>query len=215
VNNSRLSGKFITFEGGEGVGKSTNIDFARQLIEAQGIEVVVTREPGGTFIAELIREELLKKAHPEESLASNAELLLMFAARSQHIEKLIIPALKRGAWVLCDRFTDSTIAYQGYARGLDMQGILALKEIVQRGLEPDVTYWLDAPVELGMSRARNRGPADRFEVEELSFFESVRAGFVALAQQHPDRIIKINAALELDQVQVQLRSELGRLLSDV
>ena len=215
MNNSRLSGKFITFEGGEGVGKSTNIDFARQLIEAQGIEVVVTREPGGTFIAELIREELLKKAHPEESLASNAELLLMFAARSQHIEKLIIPALKRGAWVLCDRFTDSTIAYQGYARGLDMQGILALKEIVQCGLEPDVTYWFDAPVELGMSRARNRGPADRFEVEELSFFESVRAGFVALAQQHPDRIIKINAALELDQVQVQLRSELGRLLSDV
>ena len=215
VSNSPFSGKFITFEGGEGVGKSTNIDFVHQLLEAEGFEVVVTREPGGTYIAELIREELLKKAHPEENLGSNAELLLMFAARSQHIEKLIIPALKRGAWVLCDRFTDSTIAYQGYGRGLAMESIQALKHIVQNGLEPDATYWLDAPVEIGMGRARNRGPADRFEVEEMAFFERVRQGFVELAEGNSKRIIKIDAAVELKDVQVQLKSEIERLIANV
>ena len=215
MSNTQFSGKFITFEGGEGVGKSTNIEFVRQLLEAKGLEVIVTREPGGTFIAEFIREELLKKAHPEESLCTNAELLLMFAARAQHIEKLILPALQRGAWVLCDRFTDSTVAYQGYGRGLSMENIKALKQIVQNGLEPDTTYWLDAPLEVGMGRARNRGPADRFEVEEMAFFERVRQGFIELAENNSDRIVKIDASVELEEVQLQLKSELERLIADV
>lgn len=215
MDNTQFSGKFITFEGGEGVGKSTNIEYVRQLLETKGLEVIVTREPGGTPVAEFIREELLKKAHPQESLASTAELLLMFAARAQHIETLILPALKRGAWVLCDRFTDSTIAYQGYGRQLAMESIQALKQIVQKGLEPDATFWLDAPLEIGMGRARNRGPADRFEVEEMAFFERVRQGFVDLAEREPERIVKIDAAVSLDEVQSQLATELQRLLTDV
>lgn len=197
--------KFITFEGGEGVGKSTNIEFCRQLLEQQGFEVVVTREPGGTEIAEIIREQLLKKPHAER-MSDITELLLVFAARAQHIEAFIKPALERGCWVLCDRFTDSTIAYQGYGRGLKLDLIEQLKSIAQMGVEPHKTFLLDAPIEIGMGRAKARGPADRFEIEQLDFFSRVREGFLSLADRDPDRVQIINAAQELSKVQADLQA---------
>lgn len=202
-----LTGQFITFEGGEGVGKSTNIEFCKQLLEHQGIEVVVTREPGGTEIAEVIREQLLKKPH-RERMSDVTELLLVFAARAQHIEALIKPALARGCWVLCDRFTDSTIAYQGYGRGLSVDLVRQLKVIAQLGIEPDKTFLLDAPVEVGMGRAQVRGPADRFETEQLDFFTRVREGFLAIASNEPRRVSVINAAQDLPLVQADLSAAL-------
>lgn len=206
-------GQFITFEGGEGVGKSTNIEFCRQLLEQQGIEVVLTREPGGTEIAEIIREELLKKPH-QERMCDITELLLVFAARAQHIEAFVKPALDRGCWVLCDRFTDSTIAYQGYGRGLDLMLIEQLKTIAQQGIEPNKTFLLDAPIDIGMGRARARGPADRFEVEHAGFFNRVRDGFLAIAEASESRVQLINAAQELVKVQDDLQQALHQLLDN-
>jgi len=200
-------GKFITFEGGEGVGKSTNIEYCRQLLERQGLNVIVTREPGGTEIAEIIREELLKKPH-KERMSDITELLLVFAARAQHIESLVKPALERGTWVLCDRFTDSTIAYQGYGRGLALDLIRQLKTIAQMGIEPDKTFLLDAPIDVGMGRAKARGPADRFEIEQMDFFTRVREGFLAIAKESPKRVQVINAAQDLDRVQQDLKQAL-------
>lgn len=206
-------GQFITFEGGEGVGKSTNIEFCRQLLEQQGIEVVLTREPGGTEIAEIIREELLKKPH-QERMCDVTELLLVFAARAQHIEAFVKPALDRGCWVLCDRFTDSTIAYQGYGRGLDLMLIEQLKTIAQQGIEPNKTFLLDAPIDIGMGRARARGPADRIEVEHAEFFNRVRDGFLAIAEASESRVQLINAAQELVKVQDDLQQALHQLLDN-
>ena len=206
------SGKFITFEGGEGVGKSTNIEFCCNLLQQQGIDVIVTREPGGTEIAEIIREELLKKPH-QERMSDITELLLVFAARAQHIEELIKPALARGSWVLCDRFTDSTIAYQGFGRGLEISLIGQLKLIAQQGIEPDKTFLLDAPVDIGMGRARSRGPADRFEVEQLDFFNRVREGFLSIASSSPERVEIINAGHELSEVQSDLDTAINLLLN--
>lgn len=205
-------GKFITFEGGEGVGKSTNIEFSRNLLQQQGIEVIVTREPGGTEIAEIIREELLKKPH-EERMSDVTELLLVFAARAQHIEAVIKPALERGCWVLCDRFTDSTVAYQGFGRGLEIGLINQLKLIAQQGIEPDKTFLLDAPVDIGMGRARSRGPADRFEVEQIDFFNRVREGFLSIASSSPSRVEVINAGQALPQVQSDLQTAIHKLLN--
>ena len=205
-------GKFITFEGGEGVGKSTNIEFCRNLLQQQGIEVLVTREPGGTEIAEIIREELLKKTHSER-MSDVTELLLVFAARAQHIEVFIKPALERGCWILCDRFTDSTIAYQGFGRGLKVELIEQLKIIAQQGIEPDKTFLLDAPVDVGMGRARSRGPADRFEIEQLDFFNRVREGFLSIAASSPVRIEMINAAQSLTAVQSDLHAAVNQLLN--
>lgn len=209
---SNSLGKFITFEGGEGVGKSTNIEYCRQLLEQQGLDVIITREPGGTEIAEIIREELLKKPH-KERMSDITELLLVFAARAQHIETLVKPALERGCWVLCDRFTDSTIAYQGYGRGLDVKLIEQLKLIAQLGIEPNKTFLLDAPVDIGMSRARARGPADRFEVEQLDFFNRVREGFLAIADKSPERVQLVNAAQALEQVQADLEQAIEQLFA--
>lgn len=211
-NNTKHLGQFITFEGGEGVGKSTNIEFCRQLLEQQGIDVIVTREPGGTEIAEIIREELLKKPH-DERMCDVTELLLVFAARAQHIEALVKPALERGSWVLCDRFTDSTIAYQGYGRGLELSLIEQLRSIAQLGIEANKTFLLDAPIDVGMGRARARGPADRFEIEQLDFFNRVREGFLAIAEQSPDRVQLINAGQTLNLVQADLEVALTQLLS--
>lgn len=208
---SNAFGQFITFEGGEGVGKSTNIEYCRQLLEQNGIEVVVTREPGGTEIAEIIREELLKKTH-QERMSDITELLLVFAARAQHIEAFIKPALDRGCWVLCDRFTDSTIAYQGFGRGLELDLIEQLRLIAQQGIEPNKTFLLDAPVDIGMGRARSRGPADRFEVEQLDFFNRVRQGFLSIAQQSPERVEIIDAAQVLTEVQRDLDAAIKQLL---
>lgn len=206
-NKKTMPAQFITFEGGEGVGKSTNIEYCRQLLEQQGVDVVVTREPGGTEIAEIIREALLKKPH-NERMSDITELLLVFAARAQHIEAFVKPALERGCWVLCDRFTDSTIAYQGYGRGLKLETIQQLKLIAQMGIEPNRTFLLDAPIDIGMGRAQARGPADRFEVEQLDFFSRVREGFLTIAKEFPSRVRVINAAQELSAVQSDLKSVL-------
>ena len=204
-------GQFITFEGGEGVGKSTNIEYCKQLLEQHGHEVVVTREPGGTEIAEIIREELLKKKH-QERMCDVTELLLVFAARAQHSESYIKPALERGCWVLCDRFTDSTIAYQGFGRGLQLELIEQLELIAQQGIQPNKTFLLDAPIDIGMGRARSRGPADRFEEEQLDFFNRVREGFLSIAQSSPNRVEMINAAQILDDVQRDLKVAIELML---
>ncbi|WP_300425128.1 dTMP kinase [uncultured Thalassolituus sp.] len=209
-------GRFITFEGGEGVGKSTNIAFVADWLKDQGITVVVTREPGGTEIAEKIRNDLLK-AHHNEDMTAMTELLLVFAARAQHIEKVIVPALQRGEWVICDRFSDSTMAYQGYGRELPRADIELLTGLVQKDLQPDCTLLLDAPVETGMARASRRAEqgieqTDRFELEKLSFFEKVRQGFLELAAHSP-RFHKLDATQPLDKVQRDIESVLKAILA--
>lgn len=202
-------GRFITLEGCEGVGKSTNLRFVETLLTERQIDVVVTREPGGTELAENIRNLLLTKHH--ESVTPKAELLLMFAARSQHIYHVILPALQRGAWVLCDRFTDATYAYQGGGRKMDTGTIAWLENTVQGDLRPDLTLLLDAPVEIGMRRARNRGLLDRFESEQLEFFERVREAYRQRAHLYPDRYAIIDAALPLPEVQGQI----GKAIDDL
>lgn len=203
-------GRFITFEGSEGVGKSTNIAFCAQWLAKQGIDAVVTREPGGTLIAETIRHQLLKATHQEE-MDSLTELLLMFAARAQHIAQRIQPALDAGKWVLCDRFTDSTIAYQGFGRELPIDVIEQLKNLVQQGLEPDRTFLLDAPLSVGWSRVHKRDePSNRFEEEQQAFFERVQTGFHWLADNN-DRIDVINADQPLESVQNDIVAKLQEL----
>ena len=205
-------GRFITIEGIEGVGKSTNLDFVTDYLREQGKQVVVTREPGGTAGAERIRELLLE--HGEESIPAIAELLLFFAARSLNIDNLIRPALVRGAWVVCDRFTDATRAYQGGGRGIDRDLIEALAERVHEGLQPDLTLLLDAPVGIGMRRATRRGAADRMEIEQTSFYERVRAVYLDLAAAYPERICVIDASAGIDDVQRQIRLAMAPLLSN-
>ncbi len=195
-------GVFITLEGAEGVGKSTNLAYVAELVQAAGHAVVVTREPGGTPLAERIRELLLQRAG--EGVAESTELLLIFAARAQHIERVIRPALAQGKWVVCDRFTDATYAYQGGGRGLDIAAIDQLRHLVQRDLEPDLTLLLDAPVEIGQGRARARGELDRFESEQTAFFERVRQAYLRQAERHPDRFRIVDAAQPLAAVQRQL-----------
>lgn len=203
-------GLFITVEGTEGVGKTSNMNFIRETLEARGIEVVCTREPGGTPLAEELRELLLSKR--EEKVDETAELLMMFAARAQHLQSLIIPSLMRGAWVLCDRFTDATYAYQGAGRGLSMQTIAQLESIVQGQLQPDATFILDVDVRLGLERASKRSEADRFESEHIEFFERIRACYLSRAEQQPKRFFVINAGQTLDKVQQDIHGQLNLLL---
>ncbi len=205
-------GKFITVEGIEGVGKSTNIDFLSSLIEAKGLSVVRTREPGGTPIAERIRALLLE--HGEETMTDIAELLLFFAARSLHIHNAIKPALQIGQWVVCDRFTDASRAYQGSGRGFNQDTINTLADWVQEGLQPDLTILLDAPAEIGMDRAGRRGAADRLEIEKTEFYARVREGYLALAESEPERFAIIDASQTLDDVQVAISEKLVGLLND-
>jgi dTMP kinase len=202
-------GKFITVEGIEGVGKSSNIEFLSALIEAKGYPVVCTREPGGTPMAEKIRALLLE--HGQESLPDTAELLLFFAARSLHVNNTIRPALAAGKWVICDRFTDATRAYQGRARGLDMGRINTLAEWVHEGLEPDVTLLLDAPAEVGMSRAQKRGVTDRLESEKISFYERARQEYLRLAEEEPKRFAVIDAAQPLEKVKADIAVVMEKL----
>jgi dTMP kinase len=192
-------GLFITIEGGEGVGKSTNITFIAERLKKQGINFILTREPGGTPLAEDIRQLLLTPR--EETVAENTELLLMFAARAQHISQVIEPALARGDWVICDRFTDATFAYQGGGRGIPQSKIADLEQWVQGDLRPDFTLLLDAPVEVGMTRANNRGALDRFEQEQQQFFDKVRATYLLMAEEHKDRYRVVDASLSLEEVQ--------------
>lgn len=204
-------GRFITLEGGEGVGKSTNLQFIKQLLEDRDIPFVLTREPGGTAIAEKIRGILLE--HQEERLSEQAELLLMFAARAQHIQQVILPALHQGQWVVCDRFTDATYAYQGGGRNMDLQTIAWLENTVQGPLRPDLTFIFDAPIEVGMQRAKHRGELDRFETEQLAFFERVRQAYLQRAATDVQRYKIIDASQPLGTVQQQLHDELVGLWS--
>ena len=203
-------GKFITVEGIEGTGKSTNIEFITQRLEAQGITVVNTREPGGTEMAERIRQLLLD--HGQEPVPPIAELLLFFAARSLHLENTIKPALESGSWVLCDRFTDASRAYQGDGRGQDAGRIEQLAEWVQAGFEPDLTILLDAPAETGMARAAARGEGDRMDNEELAFYQRVRSGYLRLAGQYPHRFQVIDASRPLHEVRADIDTALRALL---
>lgn len=196
------NGRFITVEGGEGVGKTTNLDFIESLLRESGHDVIRTREPGGTPLAESVRELLL--APREESVAELTELLLVFAARAQHIAQVIKPALARGQWVLCDRFTDATYAYQGAGRGMDTDAIATLEQLVQQDLRPDLTLLLDVPVEIGMARASARSAPDRFESEQLNFFELVRAEYLRRAAAEPERFTVIDASPSLADVQMQI-----------
>ncbi len=206
---SMTRGCFITVEGTEGVGKTTNLDFIQSCLERQGIDVVRTREPGGTPLAEDIRELLLSPR--EEPVAELTELLLMFAARAQHLQRVIRPALKAGSWVLCDRFTDATYAYQGGGRGMDTAQIAILEQLVQGELRPDLTLLLDLPVATGLARARARSTPDRFEAEKVNFFEGVRTHYLHRAAEEPERFAVINAEPALEQVQIQILTALQRL----
>ena len=203
-----MTGAFITVEGIEGVGKSTNLAYMKERLIADGQRVVVTREPGGTELGELIRQWILEEDH--ERASPEVEVLLMFAARAQHLDEVIRPALEEGAWILCDRFTDATIAYQGGGRGVSMAMIDDLKRNVQQGLEPDLTLLFDASVEIGFSRIADRA-ADNFEREEITFYENVRSWYLALADRYPDRIKRIDASESLRIVRQQLDQELDHL----
>ncbi len=194
-----LLGKFITIEGGEGVGKSTNIACVENFLQAQAISYVKTREPGGTPLAEEIRSLLL--APRDEKVCEKTELLLMFAARAQHLQQVILPALQRGEWVICDRFTDATYAYQGGGRKLSLETIATLEIVVQGSLQPDLTLLLDVDVGTGLARLGSREQIDRFEREQQDFFEVVRAMYHQRAKQFPERFRIIDAGQPLEVVQ--------------
>ncbi|MBC7198977.1 dTMP kinase [Stutzerimonas balearica] len=208
-----MSGLFITLEGPEGAGKSTNRDYLAALLREHGVDVVLTREPGGTPLAERIRELLLAPA--DEPMASDTELLLVFAARAQHLQQVVRPALARGAVVLCDRFTDATYAYQGGGRGVPAERIALLEDFVQDVLRPDLTLVFDLPVEVGLARAAARGRLDRFEQERLEFFEAVRSTYLQRAAQAPERYRVLDAAQPLDAVQQRIAGLLPQLLERI
>jgi dTMP kinase len=209
-----VKGRFITVEGGEGVGKTTQLIVIQEVLAASGLECTMTREPGGTPRAERIRELLLTPT--EEPMPPTCELLLMFAARSTHIENVIKPALDRGTWVVSDRFTDATYAYQGAARGMPQSDIATLENLVQRSLRPDLTLLLDAPVEVALERARQRNQGqqtDRFELERAGFFERVRSGYLARVTQDPERFRVVDASRPLAEVSAALRSTLAAYIA--
>ncbi|MCC2639354.1 MAG: tmk [Moraxellaceae bacterium] len=208
-----MSQRFITLEGGEGAGKSTSLAFIRDYFAARGLPLVVTREPGGTPLAEQVRELLLQKR--EEAVAPDAELLLVFAARAQHLAGVIMPALERGEWVLCDRFTDATYAYQGGGRGLSRQRIAELEAMVQGRLRPGLTLLLDLPVAQGLARAGARAEMDRFESEQEEFFERVRATYRERAAAEPERFRVIDASRSIAGVHASLRVALDAWLEAV
>ena len=205
-----MTGLFITLEGPEGAGKSTNREYLAERLREQGINVVLTREPGGTPLAERIRELLLDPS--DEPMAADTELLLVFAARAQHLQQVIRPALAKGSVVLCDRFTDATYAYQGGGRGLSNERIAQLEQFVQGELRPDLTLIFDLPVEIGLARAAARGRLDRFEQEGRGFFEAVREAYLQRAAQAPQRYRVLDAGQSLAQVQADIDTLLPTLL---
>lgn len=207
----KTPGYFITLEGGEGVGKSTNVKLVADLLRGAGHEVVVTREPGGTALAEEIRETLLGVR--DEVMSNMTELLLVFAARAQHLDTVIRPALKAGRWVVCDRFTDATYAYQGGGRGFDEKTIAILETLVQDDLRPDLTLYLDVPVAVAADRIAERDH-DRFELEQKPFFERVRTAYLAIAARE-ERFVIIDAAPDLANVQRELTNTLNDYLDSL
>ena len=200
-----IPGRFMTFEGIEGVGKTTQVARISRALDDRGVAHVVTREPGGTALAEKIRDLVLSPR--EEALPPVAELLLMFAARAVHLANHIEPNLSAGRWVICDRFTDATYAYQGAGRGMNAGDIGRLETLVQGRRRPDLTVVLDVPVDVGLARSRKRDAGktrDRFERERVEFFERVREGYLSRALAEPDRMVVIDAALPVDEVNAQI-----------
>jgi len=204
-------GRFITVEGQDGSGKSTNLEAIRSTLHEAGIDVIETREPGGTAFGETLRSILLKEKQLE--ICDKAELLLIFAARAQHIEHVIQPALRSGRWVLCDRFTDATYAYQGGGRGIKGDLIVQLEQWVQQGLQPDLTILFDVPVEVGADRSSQRSEPDRFESELRDFKQKVRATYLELAARHPQRIVTVNADRELELVRAEVVAIVSEFIS--
>ncbi len=205
-----MKGMFITVEGSEGAGKSTNLGFIQERLQAAGKELVMTREPGGTDLGEEIRKLLL--GHKHDGMSDDCELLLMFAARAEHLNRVIKPALEKGKWVVCDRFTDATYAYQGGGRGIPMQRIEALENWVQGELRPDLTLFLDVPVDIGMKRAGERSAPDRFERQQIDFFERVRACYLERARSDTVRYRIIDAGQSLDDVQRDITKVMAKVL---
>ena len=205
-----MIGKFITIEGSEGVGKSSNIAFIENYLREAGKELLLTREPGGTELGENIRNLLLDAKNT--AMSSDTELLLMFAARAQHLDEVIRPALAAGKWVICDRFTDATYAYQGGGRGIPESRIATLEQWVQNELQPDMTLLLDMPVAAGLERAGKRSTPDRFEQEKLAFFERVRETYLARAEKYSQRFRLVNAEPALETVQAQIREILDAII---
>jgi dTMP kinase len=200
-----IRGRFITLEGGEGVGKTSALTCLTQAIESQGIDLVVTREPGGTALGERLRGLLLGP----EAICAEAELMMMFAARIQHVREVIEPALQAGRWVLSDRFLDASYAYQGGGRQVAIDAIRLLESLAVAGLEPDLTLLLDAPVEIGLRRVQERGPSDRFESAGREFLERVRRAYLERAREFPDRIVVVDAARPVDVVRQDLVARLN------
>jgi dTMP kinase len=207
-NNNK--GCFITFEGVEGAGKTTNIDFIAKKLQKAGHEILLTREPGGTTTGEAIREILISKDLPE--MDHTTELLLMFAARAEHLKRKILPALEQGKWVLCDRFTDASYAYQGAGRGIDSNKIAVLEDFVQNDLRPDYTFLFDLEADIGLSRAQSRGETDRFEQQHIDFFNRVRTQYLKMADENQQRYRIINAQFDLDTVQKQIVDVLDEII---
>ena len=205
-----MSGRFVTVDGGEGAGKSTQMESIREYLERRGYRVVMTREPGGTSLGEEIRALLL--GHRDGGMTLAAETLLMFAARAEHLERVIRPALAAGYWVLCDRFTDATYAYQGGGRGLPLERIAVLEDWVQGELRPDLTLLLNVPVATGLMRAGRRGVADRFEREDVIFFERVRAIYLERAAREPDRYRIVDASQSVEAVRAEVETVLAKWL---
>ena len=203
-------GFFISLEGGEGAGKSTQNKLIIDWLAGQGFEVVETREPGGTVVSEQIRQVLLDTRNA--GLGATAELLLMFAARSQLVQEVIVPALADGKVIVCDRFTDASYAYQGGGRGLGAETVEVVEKLVLKDLRPDLTLLFDIPVEQGMQRVAGRGEADRFEVESIRFFERVRAAYLERATANPQRFRILDASLDEDQVWLQVKNILQEKL---
>jgi len=201
------AGKFITIEGLEGVGKSTQIETLESFLQEQGIDYVLTREPGGTLYAEKIRNLLLEIT--DETLDPVAELLMIFAARAQHLEKLIKPTLESGTWVICDRFTDATYAYQGGGRDLGTDSVAKLEDFVQGTMRPDLTILLDLDPEIGLQRASERGELDRFEKEQIDFFRRVRQVYHQRAEERPDLYLVVDSSGSIEEVGERLLSTFG------
>ena len=210
MNNTVTKGQFITVEGTEGVGKSTNMTFIESWLKSAGKELVITREPGGTELGEKLRAVLLDAK--EQSMCDDTELLLMFAARAQHLREVIQPALDAGKWVLCDRFTDATYAYQGGGRGIDISRIAQLEQWVQGDLRPDMTLILDLPVNVGLERAGKRSAPDRFELEKHDFFNKVRDTYLARAAAQPQRYEVIDASPSIPEVQQSIQTVLENMV---
>lgn len=201
---------FITLEGLEGAGKTSRLADLKAFLERRGKSVLTTREPGGTALGEQLRQLLL--APTQEPMAPLTELLLMFAARSEHVFDLILPALEAGRWVLCDRYVDASFAYQGGGRGLGEAPVAALEALLPPRARPDLTLLLDLPVQIGLARARGRSAADRFEQETVAFHQRVREAYLARARQHPQRYCIIDAAAGPEQVQAAIERAVERLL---